>query len=40
MGHALLKRIDRDVIPDAVVGSSRTGVTDRLCAVPANGPGA
>lgn len=40
MGHALLKRIDRDVIPDAFVGSSRHGVTDRFRAVTANGTGA
>lgn len=37
MGHALLKPIIPDVIPDAVVGSSRNGVIDRFRAVPANG---
>lgn len=39
MGHALLKRIIRDVIPDASVGSSRIGVTDRFHADPANETG-
>lgn len=40
MGHALLRRILRDVTPDAFVGRHRTDAHDRFRAVPANGTGA
>ncbi len=40
MGHALLKRILRDVIPDGFVGRYRNDAHDRFRAVPLNETGA